>query len=133
MSFVCMKTHGATFGSASQEICVTRSLVGTGRPNLFTLILKRTDCLRLACRPLIAKTATAISGWDFMKAEWRAIAMDTFDFSLSRMVYLRALSELCFWTTPDGCGPRPIRAESSVSTIRKRNTQALTSIRPQMD
>src|SRR6266513_3115517 len=125
MSFVCLKTHVVTSGSASLETCATQSLVGIEPPNLFILILSRTDRLRLVCRPLIAKTVMGIFGWDFMTAAWPVIVMDAFDFSRKPMDYRRELSVIYISTMPDGCGPRLVRAESFVSMIRKRNTHAL--------
>src|SRR5437762_5993527 len=124
ISFVCLKTHVVTSGSASPATCVTLSLVGKARRNLYIPIRTRTDCLRLACRPLIAKMVMAISGWDFMTAAWPVIVMDAFDFSRKPMDYRRELSMIYISTMPDGCGPRLVLAESFVSTLRRRNTQA---------
>src|SRR5436309_554334 len=55
MSFVCLKTHVVTFGSASPGTFVTQSHVGSEPLNLFILTLKRTDCLHSTRQAHIVK------------------------------------------------------------------------------
>ncbi len=133
MFFVCLKTRAGTCGLASRATCVSLSLAGTAPPNPFILTLKRTDCPRLTCRRPIAKTLTVIFGWDFTMADSRAIEMDTFDSSRMPTDYRPGSFARCISIMPGVCGPQLVRAESFVSTIRKRNIQALLFTRPRMD